>query len=46
MVNILGGVGLIVLILIFLFIIDRLFYVLFIIGLVMIVRGFIMEKME
>lgn len=46
MVNILGGVGLIALTLILLFTIDRLFYVLPIIGLVMIVRGFTTEKME
>jgi len=46
MVNIFGGIGLIALTLILLFTIDRLFYVLPIIGLVMIVRGFTTEKME
>lgn len=46
MINIFGGIGLIALTLILLFTIDRLFYVLPIIGLVMIVRGFTTEKME
>lgn len=46
MINIFGGLGLIVLTIVLLFTIDRLFYVLPIIGLIMIVRGFTTEKVE
>lgn len=46
MVNIFGGIGLIVLTGVLAITIDRLFYVLPVIGFVMIVRGFMTEKME
>lgn len=46
MLNIGGGIGLMVLTAILVFTIDRLFYVLPIIGLVMIVKGITTEKME
>ncbi|MEZ5043336.1 MAG: hypothetical protein R2828_25795 [Saprospiraceae bacterium] len=46
MINIFGGLGLIVLTIVLLFTIDRLFYILPIIGLIMIVRGFTTEKVE
>lgn len=46
MINIFGGLGLMVLTVVLLITIDRLFYVLPVIGLVMIVRGFTTEKVE
>lgn len=46
MINIFGGIGLIVLTIVLLFTIHRLFYVLPIIGLIMIVKGFLTKEME
>ncbi len=46
MLNIMGGIGLIVLTVVLLVVFSRIFYVLPIIGLVMIVKGITTERME